>query len=94
MSLHNRVRGLQPWPGTRGTVNEAGFKILETGLPVAGAGESAGTTIIRNRQLLIQCGDGKRLPILRIQPENRKAMEAAACINGGYIQDGDHWYAS
>lgn len=88
-SLHDRVRGLQPWPGTRAVWNGRAFKILETGLPRAGARRPVGSMIVMGNQMDVQCGDGMRLPILRIQPESKKAMDAAACINGGYLKDGD-----
>ncbi len=89
LELHNRVRGFQPWPGTRASWNGRMFKILETGLPRTGAERPVGSVIVMGNQIDVQCGDGMRLPILRIQPESKKAMDAPACINGGYLKDGD-----
>lgn len=33
-------------------------------------------------ELLVACGDGQILSLLEVQPENRKRMSAADCING------------
>jgi len=92
MDVHNRIRGFQPWPGGFSRLNNRIFKFLETGIPEdCSAPLSPGTVTIQKRGLFIMCGDGKMLPILKVQPENRKAMDAASCINGGYLKEGDRF---
>ncbi|RLE18779.1 MAG: methionyl-tRNA formyltransferase [Acidobacteria bacterium] len=92
IDVHNRIRGFQPWPGGFATANGRMFKFLETGLPEDSHDSlPTGTVTIRERGLFIVCGDNQMLPILRIQPENRKAMDIASCINGGYLKEGDRF---
>lgn len=92
MDVHNRIRGFQPWPGGFSRLNNRAFKFLETGLPEKSSALLApGTVTIQKRALFISCGDGRILPVLKIQPENRKAMDAASCINGGYLKEGDRF---
>ncbi|NOY24006.1 MAG: methionyl-tRNA formyltransferase [Acidobacteria bacterium] len=90
--VHNRIRGFQPWPGGFSMLNRRMFKFLETGLPENSLSLlSPGTVAIQKKSMFIACGDGRLLPILRIQPENRKAMDVASCINGGYLKEGDRF---
>ncbi len=91
IDIHNRIRGFQPWPGGFSVLNKRIFKFLKTEIPVEKIGDSVapGTVTVQKSNLFVTCGDGLMLPILRIQPENRKAMDAASCINGGYLKEGD-----
>lgn len=92
VDLHNRVRGFQPWPGGFSRLNNRVFKFLETGLPEKSPSSLLpGTVMVEKTTLFIVCGDGWMLPVLKIQPENRKAMDAASCLNGGYLKEGDRF---
>jgi methionyl-tRNA formyltransferase len=82
-AIHNRVRGLQPWPGAQTTFRGQPLQIwrsrVASGLPPAEAG-----TVLRARPLLIACGDGA-LELLEVQLEGRKRIPAADFANGQRI---------
>jgi methionyl-tRNA formyltransferase len=50
-----------------------------------------GGTIIKatRGQLCVVCGDGRALALIEVQPENRKRITAADCINGIHLQVGE-----
>jgi methionyl-tRNA formyltransferase len=78
--IHNRVRGVDPWPGAYTYLDGKLIKILET--EVAGGQEGAG--VIHERASgVLEVGTGTGLiRVLRIQPEGRKPMTAADFIHG------------
>ncbi|MCX7009162.1 MAG: methionyl-tRNA formyltransferase [Kiritimatiellaeota bacterium] len=88
--LHDRIRGLFPWPGCsfewpRGS--EKRVKVLKA-VPTSGSGE-VGTMISNDpRQLIVACGSGA-LQLLEVQPEGKKPMPAAAFLNGAHLSPGD-----
>jgi methionyl-tRNA formyltransferase len=85
-SIHNRVRGLQPWPGAyttfRGlTLHIWGSRLSEPGL--GGAGR-----IIASKPLRVACGAGS-LELLEVQLEGRKRMSAADFANGQRLSENE-----
>lgn len=78
--IHNRVRGVDPWPGAYTYLDGKLIKILET--EVAGGQEGAGV-IHERADGVLEVGTGTGLiRVLRIQPEGRKPMTAADFIHG------------
>ena len=62
-------------------------------LPV-GEGElsnsvQSGSIVVSKHSLTVVCGDGDLLEIMRIQPENRKAISGVDFINGARIEPGE-----
>ncbi len=92
-AIHNKVRGLLPWPavtvGFRGTA----CKILRTRRHRARLGAPAGV-IVRDGgqltdQLLVGCGDGRGLEIVTIQAENRRAVSGIEFARGARLGDSE-----
>ena len=78
--LHNRVRGLSPWPGAHGYLDGKLIKILGTDV-AEGSGEP-GVLYEQGRDgLAIGTGSGL-LRIVSIQPEGKKPMSAAEFLRG------------
>lgn len=73
--LHNRVRGLQPWPHAFTYLDTARLIVLESA-PVAGATAADPGTIVRaDREALhVACGDGSMLALLRLQREGSRPL--------------------
>jgi len=78
--IHNRVRGLFPWPGAYSFLDGKMIKILTTDV-TAGQGE-AGLLYQRGRDIL-EVGTGcGLLRILSVQPEGKKSMTIAEFMHG------------
>jgi methionyl-tRNA formyltransferase len=78
--IHNRVRGLTPWPGAYGNLDGKIIKIVESEV-VAGSGEPGKLYQEDDNTLIVGAGSG-RLRILVIQPEGKKPMTAAEFLRG------------
>ena len=85
--IDRQVRALTPWPGVWTTVVGGGrLKILDA-MPMTVPVEAAPGTLI-NRDGHVACGQHTGLRLLRVQPENAKAMDCASAFNGGYLNAG------
>ena len=79
-AIHNRVRGLSPWPGTYGSLDGKLIKILETAV-VPGSADPGMLTLQGKDALTV--GTGKELlRILSLQPEGKKPMSAVEFLQG------------
>jgi len=85
------TRAFDPWPGAFTQFEGKILKILQANpSQTPGAAEiSPGTCLqVSRTSLLIACGEGSSLEILRVQPENRAAMTAADFAHGHQIKSG------
>jgi methionyl-tRNA formyltransferase len=86
-AIHNRVRGLQPWPGAYTTFRGQTLNIWKSsasgaGLPACAEATSGPTGAIKTvKPLLVACGDGF-LELREVQLEGRKRISAADFANG------------
>lgn len=87
-SIHNKVRGMKPWPVAYTYLNETVIKIIETALPddkkavyINNPGEIIG--IIDNGVGVIT-GD-ELIIIKKLQPAGKKVMDAVSWYNGARI---------
>jgi methionyl-tRNA formyltransferase len=92
--VHNRVRGLQPWP-LASTRLGADRLVLRRTRPL-GEGqvtERAPGTVLRaaGDELVVACGAGTELQILEIQPEGRRTMTAREFLAGRAISAGSRF---
>jgi methionyl-tRNA formyltransferase len=78
--IHDRVRGLSPWPGAHGWLDGKLIKILGTEA-VEGAGEPGVLYENGKDGLTVGTGNGL-LRIVSIQPEGKKPMTAAEFLRG------------
>ena len=88
--LHNRVRGLSPWPGAFTELGGKKLRIWKTQVLNADGSDnaSAGTVIAAGKTGIdICCGEGV-LRILELQPEGKKNMRAADYLLGHAIEVG------
>jgi methionyl-tRNA formyltransferase len=82
--IYNRIRGLQPWPGTFTTFRE---KICNVwGKPAEQTTSSEpGSLIAIADQLLVACGEGTALKLEFLQREGRKKITAQEFANGARL---------
>jgi methionyl-tRNA formyltransferase len=90
-AIHNRVRGLQPWPLASTHLSGARIVIRRTrpasmapspGVPPATIARASGD------ELVVACGDATALQILELQPEGRRTMTAREFLAGRGNLDG------
>ena len=87
--IYNRFRGLLPWPGAyttfRGQLlhfwNVKPAIDIEMGIP--------GSVQVRNRKVLVSCGNNSALELLEVQLEGRKIIPAGAFCNGQHLKDSE-----
>jgi methionyl-tRNA formyltransferase len=80
LAIHNRVRGLQPWPGARTTFRGQTLNVWKT--RVAGGASSS------VKPWVVRCGEGS-LELLEVQLEGRKRVSAADFANGQRLTEND-----
>ncbi|MDH4164511.1 MAG: methionyl-tRNA formyltransferase [Nitrospirota bacterium] len=80
IEIHNRVRGLSPWPGAYGFVEGRMIKILSSGI-AEGTAEPGMLAEQDKDSLVVGTGKGL-LRIVMLQPEGKKPMTAAEFLRG------------
>ena len=96
--IHNKVRGLHPWPHAYTYLDHTRYLVLESAVAPAGqetkpasAGEipRPGEIVEAARGTLsVATGGGSRLYLLRLQPEGRRAMSAREFLAGHRVSPG------
>ena len=86
--IYNRIRGLQPWPGTftkfRGkTCHIWGARAQ---MPISAP---AGTVLSHDNQVLVACGNHTTLALEFVQMEGRKRVTGREFANGARLARGD-----
>ncbi len=86
-TLHDQVRGLLPWPAATCQVGGVRCKIFKTAVE---EGEGTPGTVLAADQkgILVACGEGA-LRLIELQPDGKKAMPAAAFLQGHPVRVGE-----
>lgn len=83
--VHNKVRGLNPWPVATTKICGKNVKVYSTRLcPKSGTNGE----VISTKPLVVGCGE-KSVEILELQPEGKKRMTADAFLAGHKLEIGD-----
>lgn len=85
--IHNRVRGLQPWPGAYTTFRGLKLHAWRT-RPVDAWGQRSPGAVLGVRPLLVQCGLGS-LELLEVQMEGRRRVMAGDFTNGQRLTENE-----
>jgi len=89
LAIHNRVRGLQPWPGAQTRFRGAPLHVWKT--TIHGGAASTGAIpgrFVSLKPLVVACGKGE-LALLEVQMEGRKRINAADFANGQRLTEND-----
>lgn len=84
-SIHNRIRGFQPWPGAQTSFRGQSLNLWRSRLairPVFPGGSLQPGALINENGVFAQCGDGASIELLEVQLEGRKRMSAEVFANG------------
>ena len=88
-AIHNRVRGLQPWPMASTIIEGARCLIHRTAVTDRRTDARPGTVVETGGDVLaVAAGDGVALDVLTIQPEGRRAMSAREFLSGRKLAAG------
>ena len=86
--VHNKIRGLSPWPSANAKLNGKTVKIHRSVLSDS-KGKFAGEVVEACKKLVVACGDMNCIEILNLQAEGKKAMSAADFLRGNPLNVGD-----
>jgi methionyl-tRNA formyltransferase len=89
LDLHNRVRGLQPWPLAATEIRNARVIVLESA-PLSYDGAEPPGTVVRvdHDHLHVAAGAGTCLALVRVQPEGRRPMAVRDFLAGNPVRLG------
>ena len=81
-SVHNKIRGLNPFPGGYGILEGKRIKLFKSRIINENSKKEPGTIIkVEKDGFVVQTGD-KEVMILELQPEGKKKMTAKEFLNG------------
>lgn len=83
--VHNKVRGLNPWPVATAEILGKRVKVYSTRLSEL-SGEPG--TVLSVKPLIVACSEGS-VEILELQPEGKKRMTAEAFLAGHKLSIGE-----
>lgn len=87
--IHNRVRGLQPWPMASTSLDGLRVLIHRTTVPETGTDAPPGAIVeARGDVLTVAAGGATILRILEIQPEGRRTMQVREFLSGRRLAAG------
>lgn len=100
--IYNRIRGLEPWPGTfalfRGKTCHIWGRPAPhategpvSSIPSWGSKHAPGTIIARGCDTFVACGGGTELRLDFAQLEGRKRVTARDFVNGARIEPGERF---
>lgn len=90
MTIYNRWRGFQPWPGAWTTLQGRKLTVHRL-LPteVRGArGGHPGTLRLEEGTMFAACGDGSWIELVEVQPEGKRPMTAGDFLRGHAVKTG------
>ncbi len=79
--IHNKVRGLNPWPVASFVMDNTRFKLWET--KVSNKTDKQPGTVIKNEEsLVVACGENTSIELVIIQPEGKNKMKSSDYLRG------------
>ena len=85
--MHDRIRGLYPWPIATLTAGGKTLKVHQSAL-CGDAGGKPGEVMESGKRFVVSCGDGRCVELLTVQAQGKKAMCAADYLRGNPIETG------
>ncbi len=93
MQVHNKIRGLRPWPTAFTVLRGKRLAIHQARISAwSGAGVASGTCVAASGdKITIACGDARAVDILQLQPEGRRTMGAREYLAGHGLLAGERF---
>jgi len=93
--IHDRVRGLQPWPGTVTTFRGNSLKIWKTRASGEKHSQCApGTIFLDGNRVFVSCSQTgeERLELIEVQPANKNRIPVQSWANGVHLKSGEELF--
>ena len=90
-AIDARVRAFIPWPVAFTELQGAEVKIYESSVEPPGTGLPRETVAIDRDGVVVGCGSGTRLRLIRVQAQGKKQMAAADFARGKRLAPGTFW---
>ena len=81
-TIHNRVRGLQPWPGAFTSFRGQPLHIWKSRIASESVDGEPGTLRVSKRRAAVACGEAAALELVEVQMQGRKRIPVDAFLNG------------
>jgi methionyl-tRNA formyltransferase len=89
--IYNRIRGLQPWPGTFTSFRGKNCAIWGRPADLAPSQQPPGAIALRGDNVIVACGEGSALRIEFVQLEGRKRITGREFANGARLAPDDRF---
>lgn len=89
-TLHNQVRGMNPWPVATCRVDGKGMKVFVS--RIGDDTDAAPGTVVSCQPLAVACGDGNTLILDEIQAEGSRRMASADYLRGHPVAVGSNLF--
>ena len=86
-AIHNRIRGLQPWPGAYTQFRGQKMHVWSSTVAGRAADVAPGTLLLERKRLLAAAGDGLFLELREVQMEGRKRLSGEVFANGARLSN-------
>lgn len=86
--VHNKIRGLSPWPVATTKIDGKSYKIHKSQILADSFKGECGEVVDNNNRLVVMCGDGECIEILEIQAEGKRKTDIASFLRGRKIEKG------
>ncbi len=86
--VHNKIRGLSPWPVATTKINGKNYKIHKSQILSEKFSGVCGEIVDNNNRLVVMCGDGNCVEFLEIQAEGKRKTDTASFLRGHKIELG------
>ena len=83
--IHNRIRGLQPWPGAYSSFRGQALHVWSSHVSDERTSLLPGTLVVEQRRLYAASGDGLFLELREVQMEGRKRLSGDVFANGARL---------
>jgi methionyl-tRNA formyltransferase len=91
-AVHNRIRGLRPWPGGYTFLRDRRIVVHQSRLSAVAGTAAPGTCVAAGASgISIACGDQKAIDLLQVQPEGRRSMAARDYVAGHGVLTGQRF---
>ncbi len=86
--VHNKIRGLSPWPVATTKINDKNYKIHKSQILSEKFEGKIGEIVDNNNRLVVMCGDSTCIEFLEIQAEGKRKTDTASFLRGHKIEKG------